>query len=50
MTDGELEEKFERLADGEMPAGRQAEVLERLWSLETETDLASLLALFAPGG
>jgi 2-methylcitrate dehydratase len=46
MTDDEVEEKFRRLAEGEMPPDRQAEVLRRLWSLEAETDLGSLLALF----
>jgi 2-methylcitrate dehydratase len=46
MTDDEVEEKFRRLAEGEMPLDRQAEVLRRLWSLEAEPDLGSLLALF----
>jgi len=46
MTDGEVEDKFSRLADGEMAPARQVEVLRRLWELETETDLGSLLALF----
>jgi len=47
MTDDEVERKFRRLAEGEMPPDRQAEVLRRLWSLEAETDLGSLLALFS---
>jgi 2-methylcitrate dehydratase len=50
MTDAELEGKFERLADGKISAGRQAEVLERLWDLEAESDLGSLLALFGQSG
>jgi hypothetical protein len=32
-----------------MPPQRQAEVLRRLWALETEADLAPLLALFQRG-
>jgi 2-methylcitrate dehydratase len=46
MSDGEVENKFRRLADGEMAPDRQAEVLRRLWALEAEADLRSLLALF----
>jgi 2-methylcitrate dehydratase len=46
MTDEEVEEKFRRLADGELSSQRQAEVLCRLWALEDEVDLGSLLALF----
>jgi 2-methylcitrate dehydratase len=46
MTDEEVEEKFRRLAAGEMSPGRQAEVLRRLWALEAEKDLRSLLSLF----
>jgi 2-methylcitrate dehydratase len=46
MTDDEVEKKFRRLAEREMPPRRQAEVLRRLWSLEAEADLGSLLALF----
>ncbi len=49
MTDDEVEEKFRRLADGEMSPERQSEVLRRLWALETEADLAPLLALFQRG-
>jgi hypothetical protein len=48
MTDREREEKFEHLAEGEMHPRRREEVLERLWALEAETDLGSLLALFRP--
>jgi 2-methylcitrate dehydratase len=50
MTDDEVEEKFRRLAEREMPLRRQAEVLRRLWSLEAEADLGSLMALFQPSG
>jgi len=50
MTDDEVERKFRRLAEGELAPDRQAEVLRRLWALETETDLPSLLALFGRGG
>jgi 2-methylcitrate dehydratase len=50
MTDDEVESKFRRLADGELAPDRQAEVLRRLWALEVETDLPSLLALFGRGG
>jgi hypothetical protein len=46
MTDEEVEEKFRRLAAGEMSPQRQAEVLGRLWALEAEEDLGSLLSLF----
>jgi len=46
MTDDEVEGKFRRQADGEMAPDRQAEVLRRLWELEADTDLGSLLALF----
>jgi hypothetical protein len=45
MTDDEVEEKFGRLANGEMSPERQSEVLGRLWALETEADLTPLLAL-----
>jgi 2-methylcitrate dehydratase PrpD len=46
MTDDEVEKKFRRLAEREIPPRQQAEVLRRLWSLEAEADLRSLLALF----
>jgi 2-methylcitrate dehydratase len=46
MTDEEVEEKFGRLAAGEMPLSQQAEVLRRVWALETEADLGPLLAQF----
>jgi 2-methylcitrate dehydratase len=46
MTDDEVAEKFRRLADGEMPPDRQQELLRRLWALEAEMNLKSLLALF----
>jgi 2-methylcitrate dehydratase len=46
MTDDEVEAKFRSLAAGEMDPQRQVEVLRRLWALETEADLHSLLALF----
>jgi 2-methylcitrate dehydratase len=46
MTDDEVEDKFRRLADGEMTPHRQVEVLRRLWALEAEVDLGSLLSLF----
>jgi 2-methylcitrate dehydratase len=48
MTDDEVTEKFRRLADGEMPLHRQEELVRRLWALEVEPDLESLLALFEP--
>jgi len=50
MTDDEVEDKFRRLADGEMAPDRQAEVLRRVWALEAETDLGSLVALFRRSG
>ena len=50
MTDDEVESKFRRLADGELAPDRQAEMLRRLWALEVEADLPSLLALFRHGG
>jgi 2-methylcitrate dehydratase len=50
MTNDEVERKFSSLADGELAPERQAEVLRRLWALEAETDLTSLLALFGSGG
>jgi 2-methylcitrate dehydratase len=49
MTDDEVEDKFRRLADGEMAPERQAELLRRVWALEAETDVGSLLALFQRG-
>jgi 2-methylcitrate dehydratase len=48
MTDDEVEDKFRRMASGEMSPQRQVEVLRRLWELEAESDLRSLLALFGP--
>jgi 2-methylcitrate dehydratase len=48
MTDEEVEDKFRRLTDGKIAPGRQAEALRRLWALEVESDLRSLLALFLP--
>jgi len=48
MSDDEIEDKFRRLASGEMSPQRQAELLRRLWALEAESDLSSLLALFGP--
>lgn len=50
MTDAELEGKFERLARGKISARRQEKVLGRLWALEAESDLGSLLALFGQSG
>jgi 2-methylcitrate dehydratase len=50
MTDGEVEEKFRRLAEGELPPRRQSELLARLWALETQADLAPLLAPFQRNG
>jgi 2-methylcitrate dehydratase len=50
MTDSEVEEKFQRLAEGQIPPERQEEVLRRLWALEAETHLGALLALFGPDG
>jgi 2-methylcitrate dehydratase PrpD len=49
MTDDEVEEKFRRLAEGELPPQRQSEVLRRLWALETEANLGPLLALLQTG-
>jgi 2-methylcitrate dehydratase len=49
MSDEEVEEKFRRLSDEELPHQRQSEVLRRLWALETEKGLAPLLALFQRG-
>ena len=49
MSDQEVEEKFARLAEGELPPERQSEVLHRLWALEKEVNLAPLLALFQRG-
>jgi len=46
MTDDEVEEKFRSLARGEMDPQRQGEVLRRVWALESESDLPSLLRLF----
>ena len=46
MTDEEVEEKFRRLAAGEMALPQQAEVLRRAWALEAEADLGPLLAPF----
>ena len=49
MTDEEVAAKFGRRAEGELPPQRQSAVLRRLWALETEANLGSLLALFQPG-
>ena len=45
MSDGELEEKFRLLAAPVLPAPRIDALLQRLWALETVSDVAELFAL-----
>ena len=47
MTDAQVEEKFRGLAAGRVPKERMDKLLERLWSLERESDVGDLLALLA---
>lgn len=44
MSDGELEEKFRSLAEGVLPAGRRRELLDCLWNLDDERNVARLIA------
>jgi len=46
MTDGEVEEKFRRLAGPLLPKERIEEILKALWKLEEISDLGLLLRLF----
>ncbi len=47
MTDAEVERKFHSLVDPVLPPDRIGQALDRLWNLENETDIGSLLKLFA---
>src|SRR5207302_11022838 len=47
MTDAEVETKFRALAGPILPEERIIEALDRLWNLDSETDIGSLLKLFA---
>ena len=46
MTDAEVETKFRALAEPLLPASHIAEILERCWNLEAQTDISQLLSLF----
>lgn len=46
MTDAEVEEKFRALAEPLLPPARIAEILDRCWYLERQTNLGELLSLF----
>jgi len=45
LSDREIETKFKALADGVITKKRQAEIIERVWNLEKETNLTSLMGL-----
>lgn len=47
MNDQEVEVKFHALADPVLPAGQISQALDRLWNLDKETDIGSVLKLFA---
>ncbi len=48
MTDLEVTEKFNRLANGVLDPGKAEAILERCWQLEQQNSLDELLALFPP--
>jgi 2-methylcitrate dehydratase len=45
MTDAEVEQKFRSMAEPLLPAERIAEILDRCWNLEAQTDIGALLRL-----
>ena len=45
LTDGEIEEKFKALADGVLTKARRRELIDRVWNLETSTEVSSLMRL-----
>jgi 2-methylcitrate dehydratase len=45
LTDEEIQTKFRALADGVINRKRQAEVIDRVWNLEREEELSSLMGL-----
>jgi 2-methylcitrate dehydratase len=45
LSEHEIETKFKALADGVITKKRQAEIIERVWNLEKETELTSLMGL-----
>lgn len=45
MTDAEVEQKFRSMAEPLLPAERIAEILDRCWNLEAQTDIGDLLRL-----
>lgn len=47
MTDAEVEKKFRALAEPVLPQARVAEALDRLWNLDTESQIGDVLKLFA---
>ena len=47
MTDAQVEDKFRRLTAGLLDESRQRAALDRLWRLEAETDLGSLMSSLA---
>ena len=46
MTDAEVETKFRSLAEPLLAPSTIAEILDRCWNLERQTDIGELLALF----
>lgn len=47
MTDVEVENKFRALAEGVLPPERVAEVLDRCWHLERQSEVGTLMRLLA---
>lgn len=46
MTDAEVEQKFRSMAEPLLPSERIAEILDRCWNLEQQTDISDLLRHF----
>ena len=46
MTDAEVEAKFRSLAEPLLPESAIAEILDRCWNLDKQTDIGELLRLF----
>ncbi len=47
MTDSEIEEKFNKLAENLLAKDRRKEITEKTWKLEKLSDLTELMTLFA---
>lgn len=47
MTDEEVLTKFHKMADPVLPPAAISEALDRIWNLESESDIGGLLKLFA---